>query len=127
MLLTRVKQRLDPISAPVIFDFDKPANRDTQETVTTLARLSRFVIADITIPKSIPQELIGIVESLPSLPIQPLLKYGNKPWGMFDHIKQYPWVLNPHSYNSLNTLLRSLKKKVIDPAEQKAKELQIKR
>jgi len=32
----------------VLFDFEKLATRDTQETVTTLARMARFVIADIT-------------------------------------------------------------------------------
>lgn len=43
---------------PVLFDFDKPEAKDTHETITTLARLARFVVADITDPKSIPQELV---------------------------------------------------------------------
>ena len=43
---------------PVLFDFDKPGTKDTHETIPTLARLARFLIADITEPKSIPQELI---------------------------------------------------------------------
>jgi hypothetical protein len=58
---------------PVIFDFEPPASRDTQETITTLARLTNFVIADITSPKSIPQEFVTIVETLPSLSVQPIL------------------------------------------------------
>src|SRR5205085_2340915 len=40
---------------PVIFDFDKPSSRDLTETITTLAHLSRFIIADISEPRSIPQ------------------------------------------------------------------------
>ncbi|GAC1387103.1 MAG: pentapeptide repeat-containing protein [Ktedonobacteraceae bacterium] len=108
---------------PVLFDFDKPSSRDTFETITTLARLSRFIIADITNPKSIPGELVSIVEALPSLPVQPLLRYGSKPWGMYEHIKRYPWVLELHRYKNLTDLLPSLGKKVIEPAEQKAKEL----
>lgn len=44
---------------PVLFDFEAPQSRSTQETVTLLARMARFVIADITAPASVPQELLG--------------------------------------------------------------------
>lgn len=108
---------------PVLFDFDPPESRDTHETITTLARLARFIIADITDPKSIPQELISIVESLPSLPVQPLLEEGHEPWGMYDHIKRYPWVLEICHYQSLEKLLSCFEKQVISPAESKALEL----
>ena len=108
---------------PIIFDFDKPASKDTQETITTLARLARFVIADITEAKSIPQELVSIVESFPSLAIQPLLQRDSEPWGMYDHMKRYPWVLPIHSYIDLPDLLATLEERVIDPAEHKAQEL----
>ena len=111
---------------PILFDFDKPATRDFQETVTTLARLARFVIADITNPRSIPQELGSIIQELPSLPVKPLLRYGAKPWAMYDHIKRYPWVLEIYKYRNLDDLLGSLEEKVILPAENKAKELEVK-
>jgi len=66
---------------PILFDFEKPSTRDTQETITTLAGMVRFVIADITDPKSIPQELASIVPDFPSVPVQPLLQTGYKPRG----------------------------------------------
>jgi hypothetical protein len=108
---------------PVVFDFDKPATRDTHETVTTLARMARFVIADITDPKSIPQELVSIVEQLPSLPVQPILHEGEEPWAMHDHIRRYPWVLEIRRYGELASLLPSLNELVIAPAEQKVREI----
>jgi hypothetical protein len=110
---------------PVLFDFDKPSSRDIHETVTTLARLARFVVADITEPKSIPQELVSIVESMPSLPIQPLLQVGHEPWGMYDHIKRYPWVLELIEYRDLDDLLTGITERVIAPAVAKSKELSL--
>ena len=104
---------------PVLFDFEKSARRDIQETITTLAGLARFVIADITAPRSIPQELVKIVESLPSVPVQPLLTHGSKPWGMYGHIERYPSVLKIHKYKNKKDLLPSLWEKVITPAEEK--------
>ena len=109
---------------PVLFDFDKPAARDLTETITTLASMSRFIIADITDPKSIPQELESIVPDHPSVPVQPLLASSATEFSMFEHFKRFPWVLKVHRYKDLDDLLASLEDKVIAPAEAKAKEMQ---
>lgn len=108
---------------PVLFDFDSPESRDTHEMVTTLARLARFVIADITEPRSIPQELVSIVQTLPSVPVVPLLESGKRPWGMFDHIKRYPWVLEVQKYSDKSDLLEIIGDSIIGPAESRVNEL----
>jgi len=84
--------------------------------------MARFIIADITDAKSIPQELMAIVPHLPSVPIQPLLESPSGKYGMFEHFERYPWVLETYQYNNLDELLHSLDK-VIVSAEAKAKEL----
>jgi hypothetical protein len=108
---------------PVLFDFDKPASRDLTESISTLAHLARFIIADITEAKSIPQELQAIVPNLPSVPVQPLLLTSEREYGMFEHFRRYPWVLNTYYYDNLDDVLASIQGKVISPAEAKVREL----
>ena len=107
---------------PILFDFEKPASKDLTETVSTLAHMARFVIADLTEAKSIPQELMVIVPNLPSVPVQPILLSSEREYGMFEHFKKYPWVLGIYKYDNLEDLLKNIAEKVIKTAEQKVKE-----
>lgn len=108
---------------PVLFYFDKPSNRDITETISTLAHMARFVIADITDARSIPQELMAIVPALPSVPVQPLLLASQQEYGMFEHFKRFPWVLEPYLYEDQDGLLAAITDRVIGPAEAKVREL----
>jgi hypothetical protein len=100
-----------------VFDFEKPENRNLTETVSTLAHIARFVIADITDARSISQELLAIVPHLPSVPVQPLLLQTQSEYGMFEHFRSFPWVLPLHLYPDLPALVALLDEKVIRPAE----------
>ena len=42
---------------PIVFDFERPTDKDFTETIKILAGMSYFVIADVTNPKSSPLEL----------------------------------------------------------------------
>ena len=79
-------------------------------------------LTTVTDAKSIPQELMAIVPTLPSVPVQPLLLASQQEYGMFEHFKRYPWVLEPYLYEGQDRLLAALTDKVIGPAEAKAKE-----
>jgi hypothetical protein len=108
---------------PIVFDFEKPGSRNFTETVRTLAHLARFIIADLTDPSSIPQELQAIIPTL-AVPVQPVLLEGKREYAMFvDFLKTYHWVLPVHYYLDQVNLLTTLKEHVIEPAERKAKEL----
>ena len=107
---------------PVLFDFAKPTSRDLTETISTLAHMARFIIADITDAKSIAQELQAIVPNL-SVPVQPLLLASEYEYGMFESFKKYPWVLEVYRYDNPDEVLTSLESKIISPSEAKATEL----
>jgi hypothetical protein len=108
---------------PILFDFQGPVARNLTETVSTLAHLARFVVADITDAKSIPHELSRIVPSLPSLPVQPILMASGKSYAMFDDFRDYPWVLPLYLYKNIANLLESVGDSVIAPAEEKVQQI----
>jgi hypothetical protein len=112
---------------PILFDFDPSATRDITETITLLARMARFIIADLTDPSSIPKELEAIVPEL-AVPVQPLLLEGESgPYAMFKDYWKYDWVLPIYRYEGIDPLLATLAEKVIAPAEGKAKALEERR
>src|SRR5258708_1402428 len=109
---------------PVLFDFEKPTSRDFTETVKTLAHLSRFIIADLTDPSSIPQELQAIVPDL-EVPVQPLLLEAKKEYAMFVDFRKYSWFLPVYLYKDQASLIASFKNEIIEPADKKARELAV--
>jgi Pentapeptide repeats (8 copies) len=110
---------------PILFDFDVPATRDITETVSLLARMARFIVADLTDPSSIPKELEAIVPHL-AVPVQPLLE-GERPYAMFQDYWKYDWVLPIQRYENVTSLIGTGATKFIEAAESKMNELADKR
>ena len=108
---------------PILFDFEKPAGKDLTGTVSTLANLAHFIIADLTEPSSVPHELATVVPGT-VVPVQTILLEGQREYAMFpDLVRRYHWVLEPYQYTSKELLIASLNERVIAPAEAKAKQI----
>jgi uncharacterized protein YjbI with pentapeptide repeats len=109
---------------PVVFDFEGPKSRNTTQTVELLARMARFVIADLTEPRSIAHELAKITPRN-RVPVQTLLLEDATTYAMFvDLMEECHWVLPPYIYTTIESLLAALPDHIIAPAEAKAAELQ---
>jgi len=128
---TERKELLDAIAdklrslgyIPMIFDFERPTDRDLTETVKVLAGLSRFVIADITNPRSVPLELQATVPDY-MIPFVTMLQRGQPAFGMFDDLpNKYRWALPLLEYNTSESLLSTFEQKVIAPALRKVNAL----
>jgi hypothetical protein len=102
----------------VLFDFEKPHSKDITETLSLLAHMSHFMVADLTDAKSVPTELTHIVPVLPSVPVVPVLQGGEKPYPLFDDvIMSYSWVLEPFVFADLGELLSAVDDAIIARAE----------
>jgi uncharacterized protein YjbI with pentapeptide repeats len=113
---------------PIMFDFDKPTQRDFTETILTLAGMSRFVIVDITNPSSSPLELQATVPNY-MIPFVPIIQEGERPFAMFQDLqrKHADWVLEPLVYDSIENLRRGFEKAILVPALEKHAELMARR
>ena len=109
---------------PIVFNFDKPETKDFTETVRLLAGLSKFVIGDITNPKSAPLELQATIPEI-MVPFRPIIEEGEKPFSMLQDlwIKHRDWVFEPIYYSSVDALIASLDENIIKPAEVRFAEL----
>ena len=117
VILDGIRTRLrDKGYVPMIFDFEKPTQRDLEETVKVLAGLSRFVIVDITKPSSSPFEIHATVPDY-MIPFVPIIERGEKPFSMFEGLQtKYDWVLDTVEYPSEKALMRELDEEIIAPA-----------
>ena len=110
---------------PIVFDFERPDDKDFTETIKTLAGMCYFIIADVTNPKSSPLELQATVPDY-QIPFVPIIQEGENPFAMMvDLQKKYDWVLDTISYSSGDQLIRILKKGIIDRAMKKHDELKL--
>ncbi len=116
-ILMALKQRLREFDLLAIaFDFPPPDERDTTETIKVLATLSRFVIADVSHPKSVPLELQAIAPHV-MVPIVPIMRSKSSGFSMLvDLQRKYHWVLSPVVYKSKAKLIENVERGIIERA-----------
>ena len=108
---------------PIVFDFPELKDRDTIETVATLAGMSRFVIANLSQPRSTPLEAHLIIPQI-AVPFVPVIRSVEEPFSMFKALQlKYPWVLQTVAYRSERQLIGHLEERIIRPAETESRRL----
>ena len=104
-ILRKIKVKIRELGyLPILFDFDKPKNRNLTETVITLASLSKVVICDLTNPACIPQELQATIPNFSSVIFQPIIMEHMKEYAMFESFEMYTWVNPIIEYKNIEDL-----------------------
>ena len=121
---SRPKSMARTIRATCLSSTSSTASQNIIETVSTLAHLSRFVIADVTDAKTIAAELQSIVQGINTVPVQLLLAESDKGYAGLEAILMASSVLPLYRYENSEKLLASLKDNVLIPANDRADQLQ---
>lgn len=109
---------------PELFTFSKPDGRDLVESIIGFAALSRFVIADLSEPKSVQSELEAIVPHFQSIPVVPLISRTGKEYATFSSVRRRQNVVQPTvRYRDAEDLMKKLDEEVVPLAERKLTEV----
>lgn len=127
-ILNNIKDKLRELGyVPMMFDFEKPTQRDFTETIKTLAGMCRFIVADITNPQSSPLELQATMPDY-MIPLVPIIQEGEEPFSMFiDLQNKYSWVLDVLYYDKIENLVDKMENAIINPALACAEKLTLKK
>lgn len=117
---------------PILFDFQRSSTRDFRESILILAGFSRFVIADLTNPKSISAELEAIIPNF-LIPIVPIIQGSESEYALFHSIDSRHRassggpLMTTLEYDSVETLLRNLETQIVEPALELSKQLNLRK
>jgi len=126
-ILEAIKQHLSKHPnqyIPELFTFEKPDNRDLTESIIGFAALSRFIIADLSEPKSVQSELQAIVPNFLSIPVVSIINKTGRVYATYSSIERRENVIKPSiRYDNLVDLLEKLDKSIVPKAEEKIAEI----
>jgi len=114
--LRKIKEKLRKENfSPIVFDFESPDTLDLIEMIILLSLLSKFIIVDLSEPKSVPAELQAILSTL-MIPVVPILNRNSTVYGTYSFTNRYSWVLPVLIFDNIEEVLKVFKKAIIDPA-----------
>ena len=124
IILDQIKDELRTIGyVPIIFEFQKPDNKDYLEPVLLISQLSRFIIADFSDPKIILEEIPRIVDNTSAVIIPIIEKGQREPSTLYNIRINRLSILDTYIYESSKDLLENINTELINKAEIKLKEL----
>jgi hypothetical protein len=107
----------------VEFDFERPAERDYAETVSTLVGMSRFVVADFTNAKEVRAEVAQARRQYKRVPIIPIAREGvTLPITMVDVFPAEELQLLVR-YADIDDLVQKVPLSIIERAEERARRI----
>ena len=106
--------------SPELFTYSKPTTHDLVEFIIAVAGLSRFIVADLSEPRSVQSELEAIAPNFQSIPIVALINQTGKEYATYESVKRRVNVVKPTiRYRSVVDLLKKLNEQVVPLAEAK--------
>ena len=109
--------------SPLVFDFERPNDRTLIGSILRYASVSRFVIADLSDPKSVPAELQAIVPQFVTLPVVPIIETSQREYPVADDILGRQSVKPVVHYRDEAHLMTILDAQILAPAEKLYAEL----
>jgi hypothetical protein len=126
-IVEELKQPLENhknVYIPELFTFKRPDSRDLVESIIGFASLSRFVVADLSEPRSVQQELQAIVPNFQSVPIVPIINEGGREFATFSALARRPNMVQPTlRYRNVDDLKKKLDRSVVRVAEARRAEM----
>jgi hypothetical protein len=111
---------------PELFTYRKPESRDLVEAIIGFAALSRFIVADLSEPKSVQSELEAIVPHFQSVPVVALINRTGKEYATFSSIRRRENVVKPTvRYRDPDDLMEKIRQQVVPLAEKMLSEIQL--
>ena len=115
-ILDRLRRALRHFGyVPHLVDYD--CKQSWLHVVKTAAMCSRFVIADLTEPRSVPAEVVEILRLRETLIVAPIVQAGYDEPPIFGELRATGQLLTKYEYRDADVLIRHLATAVIEPCE----------